>query len=545
MREVVARRRKIPTKSELIQLQQLYKTDERIGERLGGVPAYLVAYWRRKKGVPKHSLPKFSEKEIRTLWERFGNDDRCGLELGISKPAFYNWRRRYGIREKPAFLKLEQLELSFPGIGLSSRTDSLYGERSLVHKLMACAAGGDNVESGQTILIEPVLALSRNDTAEVIGLFNESGAEYVFNPNRIAIALSPILVSQSVQSSRKLKLIRDFARRQSIRSFFDMGEGVGHQVAMEHGLILPGQVQAATNAYACSFGAVAGLASHIDSQMMADLWVKGQLSVDVPRVTQVTIDGRRVRGVYSRDVAAAVVRDVGRMDTPGRALEFCGATIPHMSVSERFTLCRAAVDAGCSFAVCRFDSVTRRYLSGRAIGNYQPLFADKDAVYDDSISLSVDGLSPQLIGGEKSHPVLPVAEREDQPVHQIVLGTECCGRFEDLRVAADMLKGKKVHPDCRLLVFPGSRSVYIEALKKGLIRVFVEAGAMVMNPSSGADLAGLIGSPAPGERWLATADVSLLNATDTSESELYLCSPATAAASALNASITDPTRYIK
>ena len=162
------KKRSIPTKAELLRLQKLYKTDERIGERLGGVPAYLVAYWRRKKNIPKYSLPKFSEAEIRNLWERYGDDEKAGLELGISKAAFYNWRRRYGFREKPAFLKLEQLELNFPGMVVTSHTNSLYGKRSMVQKIAARLTDAGSVEIGQEVEVEPDLTVTPVDAAGVI-----------------------------------------------------------------------------------------------------------------------------------------------------------------------------------------------------------------------------------------------------------------------------------------------------------------------------------------------------------------------------------------
>ncbi|HPC11966.1 MAG TPA: hypothetical protein PK112_07700, partial [candidate division Zixibacteria bacterium] len=164
----MARRRKIPTKGELLQLQKLYKTDEKIGERLGGVPAYLVAYWRRKKNVAKHSVPKFSEAEVRNLWERFGDDDRCGLELGISKAAFYNWRRRYGIREKPPFLKLEQLELNLPGLKQRGHAVSLLGKQSAAQKIIAMAAEREKVEVGELVVVQPDVTIAHQDAAAVV-----------------------------------------------------------------------------------------------------------------------------------------------------------------------------------------------------------------------------------------------------------------------------------------------------------------------------------------------------------------------------------------
>ena len=186
----MAKKKKIPTKSELIQLQRLYKTDEKIGERLGGVPAYLVAYWRRKKNVAKHSQPKFSEKEILNLWERYGDDDKCGLELGISKAAFYNWRRKYNIKEKPAFLKLEQLELNFPGLKPNSGAISLYNKQTIVQKIIATQIDEESVEIGQSYEIEPDMVLSNGNSEQILQLFQDLKTDLVWNPNKISISLS-------------------------------------------------------------------------------------------------------------------------------------------------------------------------------------------------------------------------------------------------------------------------------------------------------------------------------------------------------------------
>ena len=227
------RRRKIPTKIELQQLQKLYKTDERIGERLGGVPAYLVAYWRRKKNIPKYSLPKFSENEVRMLWERYGDDEKAGLELGISKAAFYNWRRRYGIKEKPAFLKLEQLELNFPGSKQPLHATSLYGKRTVTQKILARAADAERVDVGQRIEIEPDLAMSPTAVAEVVEQFRTRGAEFVWNAGKIALSLDIDPRRNHPDPAGIHRAVREFARRQNIKTFFDLREGSCQQLVLE------------------------------------------------------------------------------------------------------------------------------------------------------------------------------------------------------------------------------------------------------------------------------------------------------------------------
>jgi homoaconitase/3-isopropylmalate dehydratase large subunit len=536
----------MPTKAELIRLQKLYKTDEKIGERLGGVPGYLVAYWRRKKNVPKHSLPKFSEKEIRDLWERFGDDDKCGLELGISKAAFYNWRRRYGIREKPAFLKLEQLELNFPGIKLHPASNSLYGKKTLSQKILARAAEVDRVEVGQTIEVEPDLVVSHGNAGRVIDLFKDHGAELVWNPNKIAIALANCFSDDASDNLPEThQKIREFVKRQGIRAFYDVTEGACHQVALEKGQILPGQIVVGTDQYAATYGCLSATAESIDTEQAATIWASGKVSRLIPPTIRIDINGRRARGVYSRDVAHSVMRQLAVVDVKDKAIEYYGSVVSRMTISERFTLTNLTVDTGASSAMCSFDSTTRRYLTGRTGAHYTPIIADKNAEYEQIYQINIDNLTPQLARPGNIDDIKPVAESEGLAVSLIILGTSSNGRFDDLRIAAEILKGKQVNPDCRLLVYPASRSVYLEGLKKGLVRVLVEAGAVVTYPGFW-DCAGMGDHlVAKGERVLATANYRLVNNIDTDDAEVYLCSPATAVASALNGSITDPTRYAK
>ena len=539
-------RKKMPTKTELIRLQKLYKTDEKIGERLGGVPAYLVAYWRRKKNVPKHSLPKFSEKEVRDLWERFGDDDKCGLELGISKAAFYNWRRRYGIREKPAFLKLEQLELNFPGLKLHPAANSLYGKNTMPQKVLARAAQLEKVEIGQTVEIEPDLVVSDASAGRIIDSFKKHGSELVWNPGKIVIALANCFSDDAGDNApENHKKIREFVKRQGIKAFYDITEGACHQVALERGVILPGQVIIGADRYTASFGCVSTVASGTDTEQVASIWANGKFSIEVPRTVRIDINGRRARGVYSRDIAHSVMRQLAALDVQGKAIEFYGSVVSRMTISERFTLTNLTVDSGAIAAICSFDSITRRYLTGRVASNYSPVVADKNAEYDQIYQINIDHLTPQLARPNDNDGIKPVGESEGLSVSLIILGTGSNGRFDDLRIASEVLKGKQINPDCRLLIYPASRSVYLEALKKGLIRVLVEAGAVVMYPGFWGCAGMGHNMVSSGERVLTTANNRLVDNLDPAKAEIYLCSPATAAASALNGAITDPARYVK
>ncbi|MBU8933983.1 MAG: 3-isopropylmalate dehydratase large subunit [candidate division Zixibacteria bacterium] len=534
----------MPTKAELMQLQKLYRTDEKIGERLGGVPAYLVAYWRRKKNVPKHSQPKFSDSEVRNLWERFGDDDRCGLELGISKAAFYNWRRRYGIREKPAFLKLEQLELNLPGVDQRNHVAPLYGKQTVAQKILARAAGLEKIKIGELVVVEPDQVVVNRDIARVISTFKDIGVEFVWNPARIAVSLDGTDPSQT-EDPANLKLARDFCRRQKITNFYDTHQGTCHQLSIENGHILPGQLVLGTDRQTVSLGALSAFAVGIDAVEMATVLASGRLWLKVPPSIRIDISGRRPRGTYARDIAMTIIKQLGTSRAEYSAIEFHGQAVANMSISERVTLCQLTVDMGAKAAMCPFEAVTRRYLTGRNDSNYRPVIADKDAVYDEAYQFNIDRLTPQIAGPEGISTINPVREHDGLSIHQVIIGTFNNGRFDDLRIAANILKGNKVDPQCRLIILPGSHQVYLEALRKGLIRVLAEAGAMIISSSS-TFLAGRFHQMlAPGERGLTTADPTTAYSGQSDSGEMYLCSPATAAASALNGRITNPEPYVK
>ncbi|MEA3296321.1 MAG: aconitase family protein, partial [candidate division Zixibacteria bacterium] len=478
----MTKRRKIPTKAELIRLQKLYKTDEKIGERLGGVPAYLVAYWRRKKNVARHSAPKFSEREIKSLWERFGDDDRCGLELGISKAAYYNWRRRYGIREKPAFLKLEQLELNFPGMKLQSHSPSLWNKQTVSQKVLARVAAKEKVETGEQIEVEPDYVLVTGNIGQIIEKFHKHKIEHVWNSGRIILTPDECVNIPAGGKSPARTSVQEFVKRQRLRYFYDAPEGDGHQLAVEQGHILPGQLTVGTGSAVASIGCLVGLGRVVNSDIITTTMATGKVQLEVPESIRIDISGRKSRGVYARDIALSIIKRLTAEGASNKVIEYYGHTVSQMSISERFTLCNLSSFMAAISAVCPFDATTRRYLAGRTSDTFSPVMADKNAVYSDMYQINIDQLLPQVACPDNPGAIKDVAEVETLPVNLIILGAGTNGRLDDLRIAANILKGKKIHSECRLLIIPASRTVYLEALRKGLIRIFSEAGAIVMPP---------------------------------------------------------------
>jgi len=533
-------RRKIPTKAELIQLQKLYKTDERIAERLGNATPQLVAYWRRKKNIPKHSFPKFSESEIRDLWERYGDDYRCGLELGISKAAYYNWRRKYKITQKPSFLKLEQLELDFGGAQSAAGKKHQYGRQTIVQKIFAERAGLERVEVGQKVEIEPDLVISHDDTSGIIDEFLNSGHSHVWNPNRIVISQEYCFNSRSDKNQDMHKTIREFVRKQNIKNYYDILDGGCFQTIVERGLILPGQLAIGTGNHNASQGCVGACAAGIESSDVIDVWSNGKAAIEVPESIGIIVNGKMPRGVYTRDVIMFIIGKLNDGTLGGKAIEFYGSAVSHMSISERFTMADTVAELGAKAVICPFDTTTRRYLSGRTKMPFRPALADKNAVYRETYEFNIDQIIPQAACPHEPDSIKPVAELIGQPVDQIVIGTGTNGRLDDLKIVADIIKGKKIDPDVRLMIIPGSRDVFLEALKKGLIRAFMESGAAVVNCGCASYMWAHDGILAAGERCLSTSSSNVQGAMGSPEAEIYLVSPATAAISALKGVITDP-----
>jgi homoaconitase/3-isopropylmalate dehydratase large subunit len=532
----------MPTKAELQRLQKLYRTDKRIAEVLGnGVTEHLVAYWRRKKGIAKYSFPKFSESEIRDVWDRFGDDFHAGMELGISKAAFYNWRRRYKITKKPEALKLEQLSLELQTRDTRRRKLSGSGRLSFAQKLLALKSGNNHTETGQALEIEPDLVVVPGNNGRVLSLFQETGMTFVKNPNRIVIPLDNDISNNGQNLAEVHKAVREFVRKQQIKGFFDIGAGDAQQIIIERGLILPGQFGLGNETGAMALGALGALTLAVGAENLSRVWATGTVTVEVPETIRVNISGRLRRGVFVRDVMHQVIKKLSSADVDQKVVEFYGTGVDQMSISERVTLCRMASATGALSAVCPFDATTRRYVNPRARRPFTPIAADRNAIYESEYSFEINTMIPVASGPDRIDEVTPVDQLNGVLIRHAIIGGVTNGRFDDLKIVAEILKGKRVKPEVCLFIQPASRAVYLEALKKGLIRVFIEAGAIIVNPGSP-----LIGGRTP---LLAADEVGLTTYFDTSfdvgEGQMYQVSPATSAASALAGSITNPSAYVK
>jgi 3-isopropylmalate/(R)-2-methylmalate dehydratase large subunit len=420
-----------------------------------------------------------------------------------------------------------------------------------VQKLLARACGKSAVALGD-VLEPPVhLAMSHENGALVINQFNEifqgTGREpKVWDPSRIAIIFDHRVPAESSKTATNQKKIREFIAKQGITKFHDIRGDVGgicHQILPENGYVRPGQVLVGTDSHTTTHGALGAFAFGIGATEMASVWALGNiLNVEVPGTIKVVVNGRFARGVYPKDL---ILYLIGKLTAEGanyRVIEFHGETIRSMPTSGRLVLCNMTVEAGATGGVIPPDAETERYLREEA-GVKEPLDLfgpDADAVYDQVVEVDAATLAPQIACPHTVDNVKPIGEVAGKKIQQIVVGSCTNGRLDDLEVAAAILKGKRVADSTRMLIFPASWRIYAEALRLGYLADLIAAGAVVCNPGCGPCLGIHQGALADGETALATTNRNFKGRMGNPNAEVYLCSTAVAATSALTGVISDP-----
>jgi 3-isopropylmalate/(R)-2-methylmalate dehydratase large subunit len=420
-----------------------------------------------------------------------------------------------------------------------------------VQKLLARVCGKAEAAVGD-VLEPPVhLAMSHENAALVINQFNEifsgTGREpRVWDPERIAIIFDHRVPAESSKTASNQKKIREFIAKQGIRKFHDIRGDVGgicHQILPENGYVRPGMVVVGTDSHTTTHGALGSFAFGIGATEMAAVWALGSiLNVEVPGTIKVVVNGRFAEGVYAKDL---ILHLIGRLTAEGanfKVIEFHGEATRSLPTSGRLVLCNMTVEAGATAGVVPPDAETQRYLRDEAgVSDALDLFGpDADAVYDQLVEVDAARLEPQIACPHTVDNVKGISEVVGKKVQQIVVGSCTNGRLDDLEVAARILKGKRVADGTRLLVFPASWRIYAEALQRGYLRDLVQAGAVVCNPGCGPCLGVHQGALGDGETALATTNRNFKGRMGNPNAEVYLCSTAVAAASALTGVISDP-----
>lgn len=416
--------------------------------------------------------------------------------------------------------------------------------KTFAEKIFAIKSGKEDISVGEIVSISPdVLLCSAATFAIAIEQFRELGVKKVWDPDRIVVILDHFIPAPTMQVANNHKLIREFVKEQAIKNFYDIREGVCHQVMVEKCHALPGMLILGKDSHTTSYGAIGAFSSGIGTTETAVVLATGRLWLRLPESVKIVVNGKLPKGIFAKDVALKIIHDLTSDGCTYKAVEFYGETIGKMSISERFTLANMSVEMGAKASFTACDDVTEAYLQAHGCPRYKPVFPDQGASYERVYEFDVSSLEPMVSCPHQVDNVKSVTEVVGLEVNQAFLGSCTNGRVDDLEIAARILEGKKVHPNVRLLVVPASRGVYLEALERGHIRTFLEADAVVANPGCSACF-GANGVLADGERCISSSNRNFMGRMGNAKSEVFLASPATVAASAIKGKIADPRNFL-
>ncbi len=412
---------------------------------------------------------------------------------------------------------------------------------TFAQKLLALKGGKASVEPGEIVTVQPDHLLTHDNTAAIISkIGTDLDAHGVADPETPVIVIDHVVPAASEKTATNHKKIREFVARHGIRHFYDTGEGICHEVVIAKGHALPGSLIVGSDSHTCTYGAVGAFATGIDRTEAASIMLTGKTWLKVPHSIRVDLNGELAGLVSAKDLVLTIIGDIGADGANYLSVEFHGDT-GSLSMEERITIANMGVEMGAKNAVFPVDGVTEAFLEViGAPGGWKAVWADPDAGYVKTLEYDLSKMIPVVAKPHAVDNVVPVDEVQGLEINQFLIGTCTNGRLGDLRTAAGILQGKRVHKASRLLVLPASREIMLEATKDGTIATLVEAGAMVLPPGCGPCLGAHQGVLAPQERCLSTANRNFKGRMGCAEAEIYLASPATVAASALEGRIADP-----
>ena len=412
--------------------------------------------------------------------------------------------------------------------------------KTIAEKVLARAAGKKDVEAGEIVNASVDLAMSHDNAALVSKIFKEIDVSKVWDPSKIVIIIDHRAPANTIKAAEAHKNIRIFLKEQGIKNFYDIGEGICHQVLPEKGFVRPGMLIVGTDSHTTTYGAFGAFSTGIGATEMAVVWATGKLWLRIPETLKMIINGKLPDRVMAKDVILHIIGKIGSDGANYKAIEFYGETVENFSVASRMTISNQAMEAGAKAAIIPPDEKTISYIKERTSKEIKPVFADENANYEKTYEFDISDLEPQIACPHTVDNVKPVSEVTGLHIDQAVLGSCTNGRLEDLAIAAEILKGKRIAEHVRMIVVPASREIYLQAMEKGYMQIFLEAGATIINPGCGPCLGAHQGILASGERAITSTNRNFRGRMGSPDSEVYLASPATVAASALRGEITDP-----
>jgi len=411
--------------------------------------------------------------------------------------------------------------------------------KTFAEKILSLKAKKE-VKAGEIIIASPDKVMSHDNSAAISKHFKSIGTKKVKDPNKIVIVLDHCVPAASQKYAENHKTIREFVDEQKLPNFFDINAGVCHQVLMEKGFALPGRLILGSDSHTNSYGAVGAFSAGIGRTEMAAIWATDELWLLVPESIKIELTGKFLSGVGAKDLALHIIGEIGADGALYKSVEFTGDALSKLSISERITIANLSAEMGAKNAYFPPDELTREWLTMKTDEDYQEIFPDLSANYSQTLKYDLRKIEPKIAFPHTVDNVKPISFASGMEFHQALLGTCTNGREDDLEIAAKILKGKKINPKIRLLVFPASMEVYKEAIDNGTLKTLVDSGAVIMNPGCGPCLGAHEGILAPDEVCISTANRNFKGRMGCKEASVYLASPATVAASALRGLVTDP-----
>ncbi|MDI6828355.1 MAG: 3-isopropylmalate dehydratase large subunit [Armatimonadota bacterium] len=414
--------------------------------------------------------------------------------------------------------------------------------QTITQKILAAHAGKDRVEPGELITIKLDFMLGNDITAPIaIREFKQIGVDCVFDRERIALVPDHYTPAKDMKAAQQVKEMREFAREYGIVNYFEVGRvGVEHTLIPDEGLVVPGDAVIGADSHTCTYGALGLFSTGVGSTDLAAAMALGETWVRVPESIKFVYYGKLNKWVGGKDLILYTIGKIGVDGALYCSMEFTGETISSLPMSDRFTMCNMAIEAGGKNGIMQVDDTTLEYVQPRAKRQWKIYTSDSDAEYKDVIEIDVSKIEPQVAFPHLPENTKPVSQATDVRIDQVVIGSCTNGRIEDLRVAASVLKGRKVHPDVRLIIIPATQEIWWQAMHEGLFDTFIEAGAAVSTPTCGPCLGGHMGCLAEDERAVATTNRNFVGRMGHVKSEVYLSNPAIAAASAILGRIGSP-----
>lgn len=413
---------------------------------------------------------------------------------------------------------------------------------TMTQKILAAHAGLESVQAGQLIEAELDLVLGNDITSPVaIHEIDKMKVDGVFHKDKIALVMDHFVPNKDIKSAQHCKCVREFACKNEISNFYDVGEmGIEHALLPEKGLTVAGDVIIGADSHTCTYGALGAFSTGVGSTDMAAGMATGKAWFKVPSALKFVLTGKPAKWISGKDIILHIIGMIGVDGALYKSMEFTGDGIQYLSMDDRLTIANMAIEAGGKNGIFPVDDLTRAYMKEHSKRPFVEYEADEDAKYDATYTIDLSTLKPTV-----SFPHLPentrtIDEVGDVAIDQVVIGSCTNGRMDDLRIAAKVLEGKKVKKGLRVIVIPATQNIYLQAMEEGLLRIFIEAGAIVSTPTCGPCLGGYMGVLAEGERCVSTTNRNFVGRMGHVDSEVYLASPAVAAASAITGKISGP-----